>query len=228
MNDLEGSGYAVADIVLEAHQCDHLTSSLPGVSGGRGGVRNLIRHPTVARLLSHESFGGYLWSLVGRDLVAVNATLFDKTPESNWRLQWHQDRAIAVKERLDVRGYGPWTTRTGVVHVEPPAEVLAQMLALRIHLDECGAENGPLRVIPGSHHEGKIAESDLAGIVAGSPMVEIYVPKGAIVLMRPLLVHASSAARAVDHRRVLHIELAPPDAISPLQWDTAVPLRRAA
>lgn len=191
-------------------------------------MRNLISHPTVLRLLLHERLGGYLWSLIGRDLVAVKATLFDKSEETNWRVQWHQDRAIAVKERLAVPGYGPWTTKSGTLHVEPPAEVLAQMVAIRVHLDECGSENGPLRVIEGSHTGGKLTDQQLAKVVGDSPSVEVTVAQGAILVMRPLLVHSSSVARASAHRRVLHIEFAPLESISPLKWHTAVPLRRVA
>jgi len=228
VNDLDGAGYALAELVLADHQCEHIAHSLPAVSGGRGGVRNLITHPTVVRLLVHEAFGRYLWSVIGRELVAVKATLFDKTAESNWRVQWHQDRAIAVRERMNIPGYGPWSTKSGSLHVEPPTEILAQMLAVRIHLDLCGSENGPLRVIPGSHLLGKLADSQVIDVVAAHPMVELYVPKGAIVLMRPLLVHSSTPAREAAHRRVLHVEFAPPESISPLQWHTAVPVRRAA
>ena len=228
MNDLDGAGYALTDLILAGHQCEHLAASLPAVSGGGGGVRNLISHPTVIRFLLHEKVGAYLWSVVGRELVAVKATLFDKTPETNWRVQWHQDRMIAVKERLDVPGYGPWSTKSGSLHVDAPSGVLGQMLAMRVHLDDCGSENGPLRVIPGSHRAGKLAEQQVAEMASGSPIVEVCAAQGAIMLMRPLLVHSSSLARTAAHRRVLHVELAPKESISPLQWQTAVPLRRAA
>lgn len=228
MNDLESTGYKIANIELSAQQCEHIAASLPAVTPGRGGVRNLIVHPTVVQLLIHDVFGKYFWSMVGRDLVAVKATMFDKSSDANWRAQWHQDKAIAVKERRDVPGYGPWTSKSGSVHVEPPAEVLAQMLAVRIHLDECGPENGPLRVIAGSHRSGKLAGKQLAEVVAASEPTELHLPQGAILLMRPLLLHSSTAALTADHRRVLHIELAPPEAISPLQWQTALRLRRAA
>lgn len=228
MNDLDGAGYALADLVLADHQCEHIVRSLPAVSGGRGGVRNLIVHPTVVQLLAHEALGRYLWSMIGRELVAVKATLFDKTVESNRRVQWHQDRTIPVKERMSVSGYGPWSTKSGSLHVEPPAEVLAQMLAVRIHLDLCGSENGPLRVIPGTHLLGKLAESQVVDVVDEREMVELHARRGGIILMRPLLVHSSSPAREGAHRRVLHVELAPLESISPLQWHMAVPLRRAA
>jgi ectoine hydroxylase-related dioxygenase (phytanoyl-CoA dioxygenase family) len=229
MDDLDGDGYALANIVLAKHQCEHIAASLPAVAGaGRGGIRNLISHPTVIRLLNHERLGSYLWSIVGRDLVAVKATLFDKTLDANWRAQWHQDCVIAVKERMQAAGYGGWSTKAGVLHAEAPAGVLAQMIAIRVHIDACGEENGPLLAIPGSHHGGKLEAGALADVVARGPAVELYVPQGALLLMRPLLVHSSSPARNPQHRRVLHIELAPPEAISPLQWHSAIPLRRTA
>jgi ectoine hydroxylase-related dioxygenase (phytanoyl-CoA dioxygenase family) len=214
--------------VLSDQQCEHIARSLPVAVGGRGGVRNLITHPTVLQLLVHETLGRYLWSVIGRELVAVKATLFDRTAENNWRAQWHQDRAIGVKEHLNVAGYGPWSTKSGSLHVEPPAEVLSQMLAVRVHLDACGSDNGPLRVIPGTHLLGKLADSGIAEAVAAHTMVELHVGQGSLILMRPLLIHSSSPARQSAHGRVLHVEFAPLESISPLQWHTAVPLRRAA
>jgi hypothetical protein len=229
MNDLDGDGYALAGLSLAADQCEYLASSLPALaSAGRGGVRNLIFHPAVAELLRHKKLAACLWSAIGRDLAAVKATLFDKTPESNWHAAWHQDRVISVKERLDVGGYVAWRMKSGTLQVEPPAEVLAQMLAVRIHLDDAGADNGPLQVIPGSHRLGKLSEAQLPRVVASRPHVEVSVPRGGFLLMRPLLIHASPAAASPAHRRVLHIEFAPIDAISPLFWHAAVPLHRAA
>ncbi|HEX2123479.1 MAG TPA: phytanoyl-CoA dioxygenase family protein [Thermoanaerobaculia bacterium] len=228
MTELDALGFAVADVALSEQQCDHIASAIPAVTGGRGGVRGLVGHPTVLQLLLHQRLGEYVWSAVGRELVAVKATLFDKTAESNWRVQWHQDRVIAVRERMDVAGYGPWSTKAGVLHVEPPASVLEQMLAVRLYLDECGPANGPMQVLPGSHEWGKIPEEELQDRVAGTKPVEVHAAKGALVLMRPLLVHSSSLSRDAGHRRVLHIELAPAEAISPLQWQTAIHLRRAA
>lgn len=228
VTDFQTRGFAIASVELTRAQCEYLTTSIPGVSGGRGGVRGLITHPTIARMLASEQFGDYLWSVTGRDLVAVKATLFDKTSDSNWRVQWHQDRVIAVRERMDVHGFGPWSSKIGIPHVEPPTPVLQQMVAMRIHLDECGPENGPLRVISGSHLLGKLTDDAIRRCVARESPVELRVGKGAVVLMRPLLLHASVPALVPSHRRVLHIEFAPVEAISPLQWHTSVALRRAA
>jgi ectoine hydroxylase-related dioxygenase (phytanoyl-CoA dioxygenase family) len=191
-------------------------------------VRDLLGHPTVVTFLHHQLLGDYLWSLVGRDLVAVKATLFDKTHETNWRVQWHQDRSIAVRERRDMPGYGGWGTKGGALHADAPSHVLSQMLAVRIHLDECGPENGPLRVVPGTHTLGKLSSEQVASLVAGNSVEELCVSRGAMLLMRPLLVHSSAVASAPVHRRILHIEFAPADAISPLHWHSSVTLRRRA
>ena len=227
MISLEDSGYELSELTMSDAQCEQAVSSIPGVSGGRAGVRDLIHHPTVVRLLSHKRLADLIWSVIGRNLVAVKATLFDKSAQSNWRAQWHQDRILAVKERLDVPGFGPWSTRLGCARVDGPASVLAQMVAVRIHFDACGPDNGPLRVIPGSHRFGKVSNERLSEIVAASEPAELCVPRGAIVLMRPLLIHASSPSRSAAPRRVLHIELAPAEAISPLLWETAIRLRAA-
>ena len=195
---------------------------------GRAGIRNLLSHPTVLTLLRHQGLGEWIWSVIGRDLVAVSATLFDKTPLSNWLVQWHQDRSIAVRERYDITGYTCWTTKAGVQHVEPPSSVLAQMVALRIHLDNCGEGDGSLRVIPGSHRSGKLEPESLAEVAARGDAFEVNLSRGTLVLMRPLLVHGSSSATVASHRRVVHIKFAPVEAISPLRWHTAVPLHRRA
>lgn len=227
VSDLNLNGYALADVTLTDTQCDHLAASIPSAGASRGGTRGLLSHPTVLQLLLHKQLGGYLWSVVGRDLVAVKATLYDRTPPSHRRGQWHQDRVIEVRERMDVAGYGPWTSKNGVPHVEPPASVLEQMLAVRLYLDACGPEDGPLRVLAGSHDGGKLSAEAIEGMSTENA-VDLHVKKGGVMLMRPLLVHSSAPARVPSHRRVLHIVLAPPEAISPLEWQTAVHLRRAA
>ena len=87
----------------------------------------------------------------------VRAILFDKTPSANWKVVWHQDLTIAVRERGVVSGFGPWSEKEGVVHVQPPIELLERMLAVRVHLDDCGADNGPVRVLPASHRVGRLS-----------------------------------------------------------------------
>ena len=221
MADLYRHGYTLAELVLSDSACERIAEMLPEVDDRRGGVRNLIEHPTVVAMIRSPKFAAAV-GIPG--LVAVKATLFDKTPESNWRVQWHQDRMIAVKERVDAEGFGAWTVKNGVPHVEPPARVLEEMVAVRVHLDASGPDNGPLRVIPGSHKRGKLPDEEIQKLAMSGPIAELTLPQGAMLLMRPLLVHASAPAVNATHRRVLHIELAPRHVIAPLAWHSAIAL----
>ncbi|MBV8519910.1 MAG: phytanoyl-CoA dioxygenase family protein [Acidobacteria bacterium] len=220
MSDLHRDGYTLADFVIR--DVARIAASLPDVGVRRGGIRNLVHANFIAELFADERLVRAVTSIVGNDAVAVKATLFDKTARANWLVQWHQDRVVAVRERREAPGFGAWSVKHGVVHAEPPAAVLEQMLAVRVHLDACGADNGPLRVIPRTHRLGKLADDAIASLVATRGVAELYVPEGGVVFMRPLLLHASSPARNVAHRRVLHIEVAPRDAIAPLEWAAAV------
>ena len=90
-------------------------------------------------------------TVLGPHAFVVRGLFFDKTPTANWNLPWHQDVTIAVKERREVAGFGPWTKKAGIHHAHAPADLLARMITVRIHLDPCGRENGPMRVLPGLH-----------------------------------------------------------------------------
>ena len=119
---------------------------------------------------------------------------------------------------MDVPGFGPWSVKHAVVHVQPPREVLEAMLTVRLHLDECGEDNGPLRVVVGSQARGIIPPSQIECAVRDGWIRTCLVPRGGALLMRPLLLHASSPARRPTHRRVLHLEYACGDLPHGLRW----------
>lgn len=157
-------------------------------------------------------------TLLGASSRPIKATLFDKRPEANWSLPLHQDLTIAVEKREDVSGYGPWTEKAGVPHVQPPEAVLRLIVALRIHLDDCPVENGALRVVRGSHKLGKI-ESERLGRMAPTLEVEaVGANAGDILAMSPLLVHGSGKSTTPGRRRVLHIEYSCVELPAPLRW----------
>jgi ectoine hydroxylase-related dioxygenase (phytanoyl-CoA dioxygenase family) len=152
---------------------------------------------------------------------AVRAICFDKVPGSNWSLFWHQDNVISVAARIEAAGYVGWSIKAGVWQVQPPAHVLANMLAVRIHLDDCGHDNGPLRVLPCSHRSGWIDEQ-LDDWKQRVPEVVCTVRLGGVVTMCPLLLHASAKSAAVGHRRVIHIEYACDGLPEGLEWKNRV------
>jgi len=134
------------------------------------------------------------------------ATLFDKSPKANWLVVWHQDTALPLSTMHDGDGWGPWSKKAGVLYAHAPASALEKIVALRVHLDDSTAENGPLRVIPGSHTLGVLSDAELSALVAREGSHECNVGRGGVMTMRPLLVHASSKSAGPARRRVLHIE----------------------
>lgn len=151
----------------------------------------------------------------------VRILFFDKTPDANWAVPWHQDRSIAVNKRADMDGYGPWTVKNGVDHVEPPVAVLERMLTLRLFVDDCGSDNGPLLIAVGSHRHGRIPVKNVTDLVSRS---EIFVGAGQagdVLLMKTLAIHSSKRAIVPTHRRVLHVDYATADLPPPLEWKAA-------
>ena len=185
------------------------------------GARNALwTDPRLANLASDRAVLDLVEPVLGPGARAVRVILFDKTPAANWGVAWHQDQNIAVAARHDVPGFGPWTVKAGVHHVVPPAAVLEAMLTIRLHLDDCGPDNGPLMVLPGTHRAGLLRESDIERLAAETAPETCHAPAGGAIVMRPLLIHASRPAATPGHRRVIHIEYAAAGAPLPpsLAW----------
>lgn len=148
----------------------------------------------------------------------VRAILFDKTPSANWSLAWHQDRVVAVRERIEVDGFAPWTRKHGALHVAPPFEVLASMLTLRVHLDAVPPTNAPLLIAPGSHRLGRIPEADVAAVVSKCGVAICLADAGDVWTYATPILHASERASAATNRRVLQVDYAVEDLPGGLQW----------
>ncbi len=140
--------------------------------------------------------------------IPFRATLFEKSGEKNWLIAWHQDTALPLESRADAPGRGPWSEKAGVVYAHAPAAALSRIIALRLHLDDSTEKNGPLRVIPNSHRGLVDSDEEIMKIASCTPAVICTVPKGGVLAMRPLLIHASSKTLSDALRRVLHIEYA--------------------
>ena len=156
--------------------------------------------------------------LAGAPARLVRILAFDKTPSANWGVPWHQDRTVAVKRRETVDGFGPWSVKAGVPHVEPPQILLEAMFSLRLHLDDCGTDNGPLKIIPGSHLLGRLPVREVLDLGTRLPATTCTASAGDVLAMKALTVHASDAAAAPAHRRVLHLDFTIADLPAPLQW----------
>lgn len=200
---------ATLDVVRQAADLLIETQTGDAGSGAPPGHRRILhRSPVLAAIARSASLRALVEPILGPHWRPVRGLLFDKTPAVNWKVPWHQDRVIAVRERRTAPGYRAWSRKEGVWHVQPPPEVPANMLAVRLHLDDCGPDSGPLRVLPGSHTAGYLDPDAIRAWRARVPEVTLCAPAGAAILFRPLLLHASAAALRPTHRRVLHLEYA--------------------
>ena len=220
-------GFAIVAGVLEPGEIAILISSLDDLGqsksirtrGGIFAVRNLLDvSPAIHELAKSPRIHDVVSSILGDDAFPVRGILFDKTPNANWKVPWHQDVTIAVSSRKELDGFGPWSIKAGVPHVQPPAKVLDDMLSLRIQLDPGGAENGALKVVPGSHRHGRLSEEEAVRSGAKGPVKVCAINAGDALIMRPLLLHASSASKVPGHRRVIHLDYAAAQLPGGLRW----------
>lgn len=173
-------------------------------------------------LLALAGPGSSLQSLAahshGSGATAVRAVLFDKRSDQNWSVGWHQDRTIVVRERIEVEGFGNWSVKAGLTHVEPPDRILAGMLTLRAHLDDCDAGNAPLLVSPGTHRLGRVPEANLKATVARHGIATCLAVAGDVWVYSTPILHASEPAANPRRRRVLQVDFAAGDLPGGLAW----------
>ncbi len=194
--------------LFDSEELDTKSGSLR-IDPAHGLVTLLLRNPAVAAIVE---------AAVGASARPIRAIAFNKTGNANWFVPWHQDRTIAVRQRDDGAPVSHWTVKHGVPHCEAPVALLSRMLTLRWHLDLVGPADGGLRVLPGSHNSGRLTTACLRDLAARTPAVELAVPAGTVLAMRPLLAHSSRRRTTEGHRRILHVELAAEDPPSPLHW----------
>jgi ectoine hydroxylase-related dioxygenase (phytanoyl-CoA dioxygenase family) len=207
---VEQQGFMVTPPLLTASEITNLATALnrPTVSRSRAGIRHALGLGEVGSLARDSRLLSIAKEILGVGAFPYHATLFDKSPTSNWLVVWHQDTALPLRERKKFPGWGPWSVKEGVIYAHAPASALSQVLALRVHLDDSTERNGPLRVLPQSHTRGVLSDEEIERMVPETTPVECVVRRGGVLAMRPLLVHSSSKSQVDSPRRVLHIEYA--------------------
>jgi ectoine hydroxylase-related dioxygenase (phytanoyl-CoA dioxygenase family) len=203
--EVKDLGFSKVEAILTESEITNLLTLMPQV---RVGMRNLLDLPFVAGLAQHPQLLKYVQSILGHNAFAFKATFFDKHPGANWLVPWHQDLTIPVEHQLELPGWGPWSTKAGVLFVQPPPPILENILAVRVHLDSCLTNNGALQVVPKTHQLGRLSGDRITALRQQIPAHTCTVHAGGIVLMRPLLLHASSKSIIKGHRRVIHFEYA--------------------
>ncbi len=225
----EQNGFFIEESILSSTEVERLVKWADQFVGSRqtAGVRNLLDEEVIRALVRHPAIREIVAALWGEDAFAVRAILFDKNPEKNWIVPYHQDVSIAIKERAEAEGFRAFSVKDGVLHVQPPAWVLERMATLRIHLDPCGLDNGPVCILPGTHRRGLLSHEGTQRLQAEREEVFCTCDAGGVLAMSPLVLHASSKAEKPGHRRVIHIEFASVDLPHGLEWRDRVRVQPA-
>lgn len=215
------NGFSLVPNVLPTAECAFIAAHIQPDAASVG-TRCLLPQAWCAALARRLRQHPALSSLIPADHVAVQCTYFEKSASRNWLVPIHQDLSIPVARRVDEPDLRGWSEKEGALFVQAPAELLAQLVAVRVHLDACGADDGPVRVVPGSHRQGLINPEAAVLMRSAGAEVTCEAAAGDALVMRPLLLHASSKATGSSRRRVLHFVFGPRVLTHGLAWQQAV------
>jgi hypothetical protein len=212
--------YTATEIAVLLHCLESAPAASPNFRRSQDvfAIRNLLGEiPGLWPLLDTPALRGLLGALFPAGGHLTKAIYFDKPAGSNWLVAWHQDLMINVDRRAaDLPGFGPWTAKDGWVAVQPPVAVLENTVTIRLHLDDCDATNGALKVVPGSHLGGVVPAETIAARTASATVCAV--PAGGAMLMKPLLLHASNRSTSNRPRRVVHLEFSAAELPAGLAW----------
>ena len=209
--EFSSMGFVVLRAVAPSRLLTQASIELEALSDSSAGTRNVLQAPwciDLAKAIRAHLTEQYLLS---PNFVATQCTYFHKAQDNNWLVPLHRDKFIPVAARCEVDGWSGWSEKEGVLYCRPPAAVMAEMVAVRLHLEANTPLNGPLHVVPGSHVEESV----------GGQRHECLVPKGGALVLRPSLLHASSKLKS-GCRRVLHFLFGPAVLPNGIQWAHAV------
>lgn len=214
-------GYVILPKICSSQICDQVCNSLSEVTQAGPGSRRLLAFDWCQELARSLKSHPFISSLLGSTPIVNQCTYFEKSPNQNWLVALHQDVSIAVQPNDAATQLGI-SHKEGLAFVQPPIEILEQLVALRIYVDDCTPENGPLKVVPGSHQQGRLTDPMIAKLRNQCEEISCLVPKGGVLAMRPLLLHASSKMTLPQRRRVLHFLCGPRQLPNGLAWYEAI------
>ncbi|WPO81922.1 phytanoyl-CoA dioxygenase family protein [Chryseobacterium sp. JJR-5R] len=180
-------------------------------------IRQFLKEiPDIKDLIFNDHIKAIIKEIFGGQYAAVKSIYFDKPETSNWYVAYHQDLTVSVDKKLELPGFGPWTTKQNQFAVRPPLDILENIYTIRIHLDDTDKHNGALKVVPGSHAKGIYRPETIDWTIETEEMCSVQ--KGGIMIMKPLLLHGSNRTTNGNRRRVIHIEFSDRELPEGLNW----------
>ena len=220
------NGYAIIENVFKEDEIDAVLDKIEEAATDSPvfrknndlfAIRQFLKHvPESVPLIFKEKVIEIIEEVFGMGFFVVKSIYFDKPGQSNWFVAYHQDLTISVDSKSEIDGYGPWTVKQNQFAVQPPLSILENNFTIRIHLDDTDTKNGALKVIPASHLNGVSRFESLEDFE--NKEVFCSVKKGGVMLMSPLLFHASNRTTNDKKRRVIHIEFSNQCLPASLNW----------
>lgn len=228
LDEFEKNGFVILKNILDDKTVSFLTEKLSKLKPTEAvsrkneaiyGVRNLLNiSPEIKEFSESETVKNMAEKFLGEKAKVVRAIYFDKNSDANWKVPWHQDLTISVKEKRETEGFSAWTTKAKIRHVQPPIEILEKMVTLRFHLDDADETNGALKVISKSHTNGRLSAAEIKSLREANESAVVSVKQGDCLIMRPLILHSSSAGTNPKNRRVVHLEFSAGDLPNNLEF----------
>jgi len=225
-NNIADNGYTIVNGVYSDRQVDAFVAVISAVDSLRPtfrktndlfAIRQFLKEiPEAKPLVFTEELNKIIEGLFGDGYFAVKSIYFDKPEESNWFVAYHQDLTISVDRKASLLGFGLWTVKHNQFAVQPPLDILQDNFTIRIHLDDTNECNGALKVVVGSHLKGEYRPEKINWQEETEHIC--LVKKGGIMVMRPLLLHASNRTTNGKKRRVIHIEFSKTQLPEGLDW----------
>ena len=227
MKKLKRNGYAILDNLYTAKEAGRVLSMINRATEDPErfprseevfAVRCLLRElPKLKGVIFNANLQRLIKEGFGADYFLTKAIYYDKPPQSNWYVNWHQDVSVNVNKRAEQEGFRGWTSKKGLVNVCPPLEYLQSAFTIRIHLDDTDEKNGALKVIPKSHFS-LLSADEIAELRESTESKCCKVKRGGVHLMKPLTLRASSKTESGVHRRVIHLEFNNRELPGELDW----------
>lgn len=219
-------GFVVINNVFSKQELEEIDTVLQSIDTSKENFRKsedlfairqfLKEVPEIKDLIFNENIRKVVKEIFGEKYFVVKSIYFDKPETSNWYVAYHQDLTISVDKKLELPGFGPWTTKQNQFAVQPPVNVLENIYTIRIHLDDTDENNGALKVVPKSHAKGIYRPETIDWTVETEEICNVE--KGGIMLMKPLTLHGSNRTTNGKKRRVIHIEFSDTELPEVLQW----------
>ena len=180
-------------------------------------IRQFLKEvPESHQLIFNDTIKKIINEIFGNNYFVVKSIYFDKPEKSNWYVSYHQDLTISVDKKLDLNGFGPWTTKQNQFAVQPPIDYLKNIFTIRIHLDDTDENNGALKVVPNSHSKEIYRPETIDWHVETEEICSVN--KGGIMMMKPLILHGSNRTTNNQKRRVIHIEFSNMELPEEINW----------